>query len=83
MVSPLKVLRVSQGLSQLDLAELAGISREQISKIEGGKVDPRVSTLFTLARALQCDVAQVFHDEREATNLPDAKIGQDGPTNGT
>lgn len=57
-VSPLKLKRVAEGLSQLELAELAGISREQISKIEGGKVDPRVSTLTTLAIALRCAPAE-------------------------
>ncbi len=41
----LKELREEHGLSQADLAGLAGISQAHIAKIEGGKVDPRLSTV--------------------------------------
>lgn len=83
--SPLKLRRVEIGFSQLDLSRAAGISREQISKIESGKADPRLSTLEALARALECPLANLapLNDKREAINLPLSKIGQDGPTDGT
>lgn len=43
------------GLSQDKVAELSGLHRNQISLLEQGRRDPRVSTLRKVARAL--DVA--------------------------
>jgi predicted transcriptional regulator len=41
----IKKLRTERGLSQTELANLAGISQAHIAKIESGKVDPRLSTV--------------------------------------
>ena len=50
----LKKLREEAGLSQQEVARLAGISQAHVAKIENGKVDPRLSTvnrmLFVLKR---------------------------------
>jgi len=46
-------LRLAAGLSQRELARLAGVSQSLIAKIEGGKVNPRVETLERIMRALQ------------------------------
>ena len=45
-------LRVEAGLTQQELAKLAGVSQAHIAKIEGGKVDPRVSTVNRILRVL-------------------------------
>jgi len=51
----LRLRRIALGLSQRDLAERAGISREQLSHLEtGATLDPRISTLSALASALGC-----------------------------
>lgn len=47
----LQVLRASRGLSLTEVFERTGISRAQISKIENGKSDPRMSTV---TRLLSC-----------------------------
>ncbi|MCK4335911.1 MAG: CBS domain-containing protein [Candidatus Aenigmarchaeota archaeon] len=41
----IKKLRTERGLSQTELAKLAGISQAHIAKIENEKVDPRLSTV--------------------------------------
>lgn len=48
----LKRLRVEAGLTQKRLAELAGVSQAHIAKIEQGKVDPRLSTVNRILKAL-------------------------------
>lgn len=43
--SMLKRLRLEAKLTQKKLAELVGVSRAHIAKIEQGKVDPRLSAI--------------------------------------
>lgn len=48
-------LRTKRGLTQLELAELAGLSRSTIWEIEAGRQEkPRRDTLQALTRALKC-----------------------------
>jgi transcriptional regulator with XRE-family HTH domain len=44
--------KISPRLSQERLAELTGLHRTEIGKIEQGKVDPRLMTLHLVAHAL-------------------------------
>jgi transcriptional regulator with XRE-family HTH domain/Zn-dependent peptidase ImmA (M78 family) len=48
----LKALREDRGLNQRDLAALVGMSAPQLSKIESGTSDLRVSTVQSLLRAM-------------------------------
>ena len=45
--------RTELGLTQSDLAEQADVSQPLIARIEGGDVDPRLSTLRRIVNALQ------------------------------
>ena len=56
----LRKLRIDQNLSMQELATLAEIEKSQIFRIENGKVDVRISTLYLLADALKVDVNQFF-----------------------
>lgn len=54
--SRIKAVRESRGLSIRDLAELAGINKSQIVRIESGRSDPHYTTLLRIARALEVSV---------------------------
>jgi len=57
---PLRARRQALGLTQLEVASRAGISRNQVSRLEVEAHGPRLSTLRALARALDCDPAAIF-----------------------
>lgn len=48
----LKRYREACGLTQGELGDIAGVRTASISDIEGGKGDPKTSTLSKLARAM-------------------------------
>ena len=56
----LNKLRVGKNLSMQQLATLAEIEKSQIYRIENGKVDVRISTLYLLADTLKVDVTIFF-----------------------
>ncbi|WP_332899169.1 MULTISPECIES: CBS domain-containing protein [unclassified Haladaptatus] len=49
----LRERRTGLGLTQSELANRAGVSQPLIARIEGGDVDPRLSTLRRIVNALQ------------------------------
>jgi predicted transcriptional regulator len=51
-VAELRRWRLSLGLTQAELARRAGVSQPLIARIERGGVDPRLSTLRSVVRAL-------------------------------
>jgi transcriptional regulator with XRE-family HTH domain len=55
----LKGARQAKGVSQRSLSEQTGITQANISKIENGGVDIKISTLIELARALDLEVTLV------------------------
>jgi putative transcriptional regulator len=48
----IKVERNSKGLSQAKLAEMAGIDRKTVNRIENGHFSPTLETLIALGDAL-------------------------------
>jgi transcriptional regulator with XRE-family HTH domain len=59
IAASLRAARRSKGLSQRDLAQLAGVPHCYISKVESGRVDLRLSSLVDIARALDLELALV------------------------
>lgn len=57
---PLRMRRLALGLTQLEVASRAGISRNQVSRLEVETHGPRLSTIRALARALDCDPGAIF-----------------------
>lgn len=49
----LKALRKRAGLTQAELAKRAGVSQSLIARLEGGTVNPRLSTLIKIYGALK------------------------------
>lgn len=56
----LKVARAERGLSQDELARLAGVTRQTVSSIETGQYCPSALLAFMLARVLERPVAELF-----------------------
>lgn len=52
----LRQCRRDRGMTQADLAARSGITKTQISRIEGSIVDARISTVFALVAAMGLDL---------------------------
>lgn len=53
-------LREKRGLSQTQLCDMAGIGRAHLSQIENGAVAARIDTLYSIARALDLTLEELF-----------------------
>jgi len=58
----LRRAREASGLTQSDLAERAGVSRQLVSAVEAGRNTPSVDGALRLARALGASVEELFGD---------------------
>jgi len=56
----LKRLRAERKMSQADLAQASGVSREYIARLELGQQDPTLGTLEKLAKALKVKVGRLL-----------------------
>jgi transcriptional regulator with XRE-family HTH domain len=62
--------RQRAGLTQAELAEATGVTDETISRIERGRYEPAVSTLFRLAEALEVSLDDLAGDRERAGVRP-------------
>ncbi|MBE7704059.1 MAG: helix-turn-helix transcriptional regulator [Cyanobacteria bacterium SIG28] len=58
----IKMLRIKQGLSQEELAEQVKISRNSISLIETGKINPTILKVIDITKALNVDINALIKD---------------------
>lgn len=58
--SKLRKIRVSEGISQSQLAFEAGISLSQVARIETSRINPTICTVFALSKALNVPVSELF-----------------------
>ncbi len=56
----LRAARKKLGLTQEQVAERSGVQAGEVSRIEAGKRDPRVSTLERLAKAVELKPGQLL-----------------------
>ena len=59
LLHELQAARIAAELSQEELAKRADLSRMTVQRTESAAIDPRLSTLFVLARALGLDLMLV------------------------
>lgn len=59
-ISKLAQVRKAQGLSQERLAEISGVHRVSIARIESGEISPNIRTLERLATALGVTVNELI-----------------------
>jgi putative transcriptional regulator len=57
----IRELRAARGLSQHDLAQALGVSRQTINSIETGRYTPSLPLAIGLARFFDSTVEEVFH----------------------
>ena len=56
----LRALREERNLSQTKLEAIAGLSKNQVWRIENGEVNTTISNLVLLAKALDLDISELF-----------------------
>ncbi|MBD1383747.1 helix-turn-helix transcriptional regulator [Mucilaginibacter rigui] len=56
----LRDLRISTGLSQEQLANEAEIPLSQVGRIERGEINPTLSSINVLAKALKIEIKELF-----------------------
>jgi transcriptional regulator with XRE-family HTH domain len=52
-----RALRIERGIAQETLANLAGVERSHMGKIERGEHAPTLAIIFKIADALECSTA--------------------------
>lgn len=60
VVNRIRELRQKAGLTQADVAEATGASRQTINAIEAGKYAPSMELAFKIVRALNAEFSDVF-----------------------
>ena len=63
MKNRLEELRKAKGLSQEELADALGVSRQTISSLEKGRYNPSILLAFRIARLFGLRIEDVFIDE--------------------
>lgn len=66
MHNRIRELRKARGLTQADLAEVQGVSRNTINSIEVGRYVPSLPLALKLARFFGKSVEEVFDDRSDA-----------------
>jgi len=76
MKNKLKQFRESLGLTQEQLGELVGVSRQAINSIETEKFEPSIWLAYDIAKAFQCTIEEVFiFEESERKSRADQSRG--------
>ena len=65
MKNRIKVARAGQNITQQQLADAVGVSRQTINAIESGKFVPSTVLALKMARIFNCKVEEIFLLEEE------------------
>ncbi|TWJ09829.1 helix-turn-helix transcriptional regulator [Altererythrobacter ishigakiensis] len=69
MKNTIRVLRAERRLSQAELAELVGVSRNSINAVENGKFDPSLPLAFRIAHVFGRTVEDIFDQSEEIEGM--------------
>ena len=61
LTNTIRDLRTESGLTQADLADAVGVTRQTVIAIEQGKYSPSLEMAFQIARELGAPLTDVFH----------------------
>lgn len=76
----LRTARLDRRLSQQELADVAGVTRQAVAGVEAGRWDPSLRVALALARALERSVEDLFG---ELGPLPAVRVEALGPLGGS
>ncbi|WP_375514162.1 substrate-binding domain-containing protein [uncultured Nostoc sp.] len=77
----LKAIRNRLGISQQELANIAGVTRQTIGAVETGQCTPSVAVSLRLAKALGCQVEDLFSLGEEDLPKVEAILADSTPNN--
>ena len=60
MKNQIAELRKSRNLTQQELADLLGVTRQTIISLEGGRYNPSILLAFKLARTFDMQIEDIF-----------------------
>jgi len=66
MKNELRIFRARHDLSQAQLAEKLGVSRQTVNAIETGRYDPSLSLAFKIAALFGQKIEEIFQDRDSA-----------------
>ncbi|MBI3588000.1 helix-turn-helix transcriptional regulator [Candidatus Micrarchaeota archaeon] len=61
MDNGIKDLRGQSGMTQEELARRAGVTRQTIIALEGGKYNPSLQLAFRISKVFSKSIEEVFH----------------------
>ena len=79
LICNVKSIRKARGLSQSELAKLAGVQRQAIYDLESGRYMPNTSVALRLAKHLNCKVEDLFAVEEPDLKQPVTLVGKASP----
>ncbi|SDB81308.1 helix-turn-helix transcriptional regulator [Shouchella lonarensis] len=62
-MNKVKLARLEQGMTQMDLAKAVGVTRQTIGLIEKGQYNPTLQLCTAIARALQKTLNDLFWED--------------------
>lgn len=65
MENKIKKYRFAMGISQQNLADLCGVSRETICRIEANKTNPSLELAYRISRYLHVSIEDLFIFDEE------------------
>ena len=65
MKNRIEEMRRERGISQEELAKLAGVSRQTVSSLENGRYNPSITLAYKIARLFGSAIEDVFIFEEE------------------
>jgi len=60
----IKLLRESKGVSQQDLAAICNFEKGNMSRLEAGRTNPTISTLYKISQALEVKITDLLDFEQ-------------------
>ncbi len=61
----IRFLRESKGISQQNLAAVCNFEKANLSRIEAGRTNPTITTLYKISQALEVNISELVDVEKK------------------